>query len=130
MTEGERKQKIQKLEALMVMPDFWADKAQAQILIKELQELKDFVPGGGKYDHGEAVMTIFAGAGGDDAEDFAGMLFEMYKKYIARKGWSFDILGENTNDHNGYRNVNPASIGSCASRHLTPEARGRRLLLW
>ncbi|MES2059868.1 MAG: PCRF domain-containing protein [Patescibacteria group bacterium] len=105
MTEEERVKKIIEIEAGMAAPDFWVDKARAQAAIKELQELKDFVPGGGKYDKGEAVMTIFAGAGGDDAEDFAAMLFEMYKKYLGWQGWGYDLLSENTNDHGGYRNV-------------------------
>lgn len=105
MTEEERQKRILEIEAAMCEGDFWTDRAKSQAMIKELQELKDFVPGGGKYDGGEAVMTIFAGAGGDDAEDFAAMLFEMYKKYIVRRGWQTALLSENENDHGGYRSV-------------------------
>jgi len=32
-------------------------------------------------------LTIVSGAGGDDAEDFSRMLFSMYGKYAAQKGW-------------------------------------------
>ena len=128
MTENERKKRIVEIEALMQAPDFWADKARAQALIKELQELKDFVPGGGKYDSGEAVMTIFAGAGGDDAEDFTAMLFEMYKKYIVRKGWATELLSENQNEHNGYRNVTIEIKGKHAYGTLKRESGVHRLV--
>lgn len=128
MTEDERIKKIEEIEAQMSAPDFWADKNKAQASIKELQELKDFVPGGGKYDHGVAVMTIFAGAGGDDAEDFAGMLYEMYKKFIVRKGWGTELISENQNDHNGYRNVTIEIKGKHAYGTLKRESGVHRLV--
>ncbi len=97
--------RIQEIEAAMQQPDFWNDPRAAQAMIKELQELKDAADGKGKYDRLNAVITIVAGAGGDDAEDFARMLFEMYQKYADSRGWSSRVLDENQNDHNGYRNV-------------------------
>lgn len=96
------------IETLMLEADFWQDKDKAQILIKELQDLKlqaEMGEGAGPYDAGGAIITIFSGAGGDDAEDFSNMLFEMYSKYIAKRGWSAYIIHENQNDHGGYRNV-------------------------
>ena len=78
----ENKKRIIEIEEAIARPDFWSDKANAQALIKELQDLKDAASGGGKYDKGDAMMTIFAGAGGDDAEDFAGMIFSMYQKFL------------------------------------------------
>ena len=85
--------------------DFWANPDKAQALIKELQELKAGAEGGGTYDRGGAIVGLVAGAGGDDAEDFARMLFEMYRKYFEKRGWSAHILHENQNDHGGYRNM-------------------------
>lgn len=89
----------------MLGADFWSDKKNAQDLIKELQDLKNPVPVGGKYDKGDAIVTIFAGAGGDDAEDFARMLLDMYLKYTNRKSWQTYLLDQNHNDANGYRSV-------------------------
>ena len=97
--------KIIEIESAMGQADFWSDKSRAQAMIRELQDLKDALEGAGKYDKGNAVMTIFAGAGGDDAEDFAGMLLHMYMKFFDNKGWSISFLHENKNDHGGYRNV-------------------------
>lgn len=96
---------IAALEAQMSSADFWADKTRAQAVIKEIAELKAAKEGRGKYDRGSAIMTIFSGAGGDDAEDFSAILFSMYMKFIAARGWGMKILHENQNDHGGYRNL-------------------------
>ncbi len=101
--------KILEIEAQMSSADFWADKAQAQKLVKELQELKTAREGGGgtsgPYDSYDAILTIFSGAGGDDAEDFSSILLNMYLKFFSARGWSTRTLHENKNDHGGYRNV-------------------------
>ncbi len=98
-------EKILELEVNMASSDFWADKTRAQATIKELQVLKDELSGVGKYDKGDAILTILSGAGGDDAEDFTGILLRMYSKYADTKGWSWSVVHSNSNDHGGYRNV-------------------------
>ncbi len=105
MKAEEKEKRIAEIEALMNSGDFWADKAKAQAMIKELQDLKAEAEGGSVYDKGGAVMTIFSGAGGDDAEDFSAMLFKMYSRYIGIKGWGFDVLHKHENDHGGFRNL-------------------------
>lgn len=101
----ETKRRIKEIEAAMAQSDFWTYKDKAQALIKELQDLKEELEGGGKYDKSNAVITILAGAGGDDAEDFAHMLYEMYSKYVDSKGWDVRVLHKNENNHGGYRNI-------------------------
>ena len=106
MDEKERRTKrISEIEALMQSADFWTDKTRAQELIKEHQELKTLAEGGGTYDRGDAVITIFSGAGGDDAEDFSAILLRMYQKFFDKPGWSVKVLHENQNNHGGYRNI-------------------------
>ncbi len=97
--------KIEILEAEMQEPNFWLDKSLAQEKVRELQDLKMQKEGAGKYDRGNAIVSIVAGAGGDDAEDFASMLFRMYMKYADKVGWSIKIIHDNENDHGGYRNI-------------------------
>ena len=46
-----------------------------------------FRPLTGKYDQGPAHLTIYAGVGGEDAKDWANMLFRMYVKYAQKRGW-------------------------------------------
>ena len=103
------KNKLQKelteLEENMSKVDFWTNKDKAQATIRRITELKAEIAGVGKYDTGDAVMTIFSGAGGDDAEDFSAILLNMYFKYFNKKGWNVSILHKNENDHGGYRNI-------------------------
>lgn len=103
MTEIEKK--IAELEAEMLKNDFWADKVRAQAVIKEIQELKAQKEGGSKYERKNAVITIYSGAGGDDAEEFTAMLVRMYQKYAENRGWRWGYIHEHANDHGGYRNV-------------------------
>jgi peptide chain release factor 2 len=97
--------RIAELEAAMQAPDFWSNPTQAQAQIKELQDLKLELEGGSAYDRGGAVLSFVAGAGGDDAEDFAQMLYQMYFKFAQKHGWGWKVLHENINDHGGYRNA-------------------------
>lgn len=92
--------------------DFWADPAEAQALIKELQDLKAEAAGGGAWDRGGAILSFVAGAGGDDAEDFAAMLLEMYRKFAEGRGWGWRVLHANQNDHGGYRNASVEITGT------------------
>lgn len=97
--------RIKEIEAAMNQPDFWQNPGEAQAMIKELQSLKDEAEGKEKYDNADAVITIVAGAGGDDAEDFARMLVEMYQRYAEGRVWSTMIIDLNENDQKGYRNL-------------------------
>lgn len=125
-------QKIQEqiaaLEKGMTLPGFWDDSQKAQQRIKELQELKDQLEGVGKYDKGNAVVSILAGAGGDDAEDFVGMLARMYRGYAEAKNWDVFILDESQNDLGGYRNLSFEVQGKGAYGQLIHEAGVHRLV--
>lgn len=128
MKKEEIEKRIKEIEEKMNSPDFWSDKDDAQRVIKEYQELKDELEGVGKYDRGDAVLSIYAGAGGDDAEDFAYMLFEMYENYINDRGWEAVILHEHKNDHGGYRNVSIEIKGKNVYGSLKHEAGVHRLV--
>lgn len=52
----------------------------------------------GKYDKQSAIISIYAGAGGDDAEDWTGMLFEMYSKFCEKRGWKTKVINESLAD--------------------------------
>lgn len=120
--------RIKEIEDAMMRHDFWSDSGKAQGMIKELGELKDQKDGKGKYDKNNAIVTIVAGAGGDDAEDFARMLVEMYQKYAEGRGWSVSIIDSNTNSENGYRNVVFEIGGKGAYGILRPESGVHRLV--
>ena len=104
-TKEEMLARIAELEIQMSAVDFWSDKINAQATIKEIAELKEKIAGAGKYDKGNAVMTIFSGAGGDDSEDFSAMLLRMYLKFFEKQHFEVKFLHENKNDQGGYRNI-------------------------
>lgn len=120
--------RITEIETAMLQADFWNDPTKAQAMIKELQELKDTTDGKGKYDRNDAVFTIVAGAGGDDAEDFARMLVEMYQKFAEKKNWGLLVLDSNANDQNGYRNITFEVQGKNAYGTLQNESGVHRLV--
>lgn len=124
----EIKEKIASIEERMSQADFWSDKDTAQAVIKELESLKDELAGVGKYDRGPAIMTIFSGAGGMDAEDFSRILLEMYMKYFANKGWGVSVIHKNENDHGGYRNITLEIDGKNAYGTLKNESGVHRLV--
>lgn len=126
--KAEAATRIAEIEALMQSSDFWNDPKVAQSLIKELQTLKDEAAGGGKYDRLGAVFTVVAGAGGDDAEDFARMLVEMYHRYVTGRGWSFTVIDQNENDHGGFRNMVFEVTGKNAYGTLRKESGVHRLV--
>lgn len=49
-----------------------------------------------KYDHLSAVISTYPGVGGEDAEDWARMLLEMYNAYAKRRGWKVKPVDRDT----------------------------------
>jgi len=124
----EIKRKIEEIEQAMGSAEFWADKDKAQTTIRELEILKSELLGVGKYDKGGAVMTIFSGAGGDDAEDFSRILLGMYLKFFEKKKWNSSVIHKNENDHGGYRNITLEINGNSAYGTLKNESGVHRLV--
>src|SRR3990167_4346020 len=125
--DEKNKKRLQELEAMMASPDFWADKTKAQELVQEYQQLKEGGEGD-PHDAGNATLSILAGAGGDDAEDFARMLRRMYEGYAGKKGWGVRELHANENSQGGYRNLTLEITGSGAYGRLKHEAGVHRLV--
>lgn len=72
----------------------------------------------GKYDSLNAVISIFAGVGGQDAEDWAAMLYEMYAKYAAKRKWQIAVLDERLGEVGG-------KTGRMPLKHIAFEIRGK-----
>jgi peptide chain release factor 2 len=58
----------------------------------ELEELFS-----GAHDGSPAVISVFPGAGGEDAEDWAKMLYKMYEGYAAERGWKLALVDDSEN---------------------------------
>lgn len=63
------------------------------------KELEIFLSG--KYDKGNAILSIFAGAGGQDAQDWTTMLLRMYERYCGFKGFQVKILEQSFGEGGG-----------------------------
>ncbi|MDP1624907.1 MAG: PCRF domain-containing protein [bacterium] len=125
---NEKLKEIAAIEAQMADSTFWDNKDKAQAALKDLNRLKAELAEYEKYERGNAVMTIFSGAGGDDAEDFSRMLLDMYTKYAAAKGWGISFIHEHKNERGGYRNVTMEIAGKGAYGTLKNESGVHRLV--
>ena len=128
MQKEDIEKKIAELETSMGAVDFWNDKVKAQGAVKELQRLKDELEGVGKYDKGDAIMSVLSGAGGDDSEDFSAILVRMYRRYAEGKGWGWTVIHSNENDHGGYRNITIEISGKNVYGSLKNESGVHRLV--
>lgn len=128
MSKEALEKRISEIEAAMAAADFWSDKDKAQATLKEYQDLKAKLAGGSGHDKSDAILSIISGAGGDDAEDFSRILYEMYRKYAASKGWGISEIDENKNTMGGYRSVSFEIKGSSAYGTLRREAGVHRLV--
>ncbi len=132
MNKDEIQKRIKEIETQMAEVSFWNNQEQAQRVTRELNELKAGLSksqdAGADYDSRDAVMTLFGGAGGDDAEDFARILLEMYLKFIDRQGWEASLVHKNENDRGGFRNVTIDIKGRNAYGTLKNESGVHRLV--
>ncbi len=120
--------RLAEIEEEMARPDFWQNKDEAQKKIREYNDLKAMAEGGGRYDKGDCIITLFSGAGGDDSEDFAAMLFKMYSKYVEKRGWALNVLHKNENNRGGYKNLTFEVKGKSAYGTLKNESGVHRLV--
>jgi peptide chain release factor 2 len=126
--QDEIRQKIETLETRMLDPDFWEDKAQANLHLKEYQDLKQELAKLESIEKGDCTISIFAGAGGDDAEDWVRMLLEMYAKFSINKNLKIIYIAESKNENEGYRNISFEVSGKNAYKYLKGEVGVHRLI--
>lgn len=84
---------------------------------------------GGEHDDLNAIVTIHAGAGGTESQDWASILFRMYLRYFEIKGWTAEITDIQDGDEAGIKSVDiRVSGGEFAYGHLKAEAGVHRLV--
>lgn len=81
-----------------------------------------------KYDKGSAMITINSGAGGIEAEDWAGMLFRMYQRYCENKNFKSEVLDESVGEDKGIKSVTFSVKGKYAYGLLRRESGVHRLV--
>jgi len=82
----------------------------------------------GAYDEKNAIVSIHAGAGGTDAQDWAEMLMRMLFRYAERKDWSVKLLDESRGGEAGIKSATFEVTGRHAYGHLKSEHGVHRLV--
>ena len=73
-------------------------------------------------DEKNVIMEIRGGAGGDEANIFAGDLFRMYSRYAERRGWKVELMSANESDLGGFKEVSFMISGNGAYSRLKFES--------
>ena len=104
-------------------------------LLAALSALEETVEGaefqkmlGGQHDRAPAILTINAGAGGTDSQDWAEMLLRMYLRWAERRGYKSDITDIQAGEEAGIKSATVLVQGEYAYGYLSAEAGVHRLV--
>lgn len=103
-------------------------KNQLNEIEKEANEFKLETILNGEYDGNDAVLSIHAGAGGTEAQDWADMLLRMYTRYAERKGFSVEVLDILKEDEAGIKSATLLIKGDNAYGYFKSEKGVHRLV--
>ena len=68
---------------------------------KRLKEKENEIYFNGKYDKGNAILSVYSGAGGQDAQDWTAMLLRMFERYCERKRFKVELIDESFGEGGG-----------------------------
>lgn len=95
---------------------------------QSLRELKSELRYSGPYDDMDAIVSIHAGAGGTDAQDWAGMLLRMYVRWAEQNGCKVQTDEESSGEEAGIKSVTIEVSGQYAFGKLKSEHGVHRLV--
>lgn len=102
--------------------------SQLQAAKNQFAELKEELKFNGSYDDHDAILSIHAGAGGTDAQDWTAMLLRMYVRYAEKEGWSVATVDESVGEEAGLKSVTLEISGEFAYGKLKGEHGVHRLV--
>jgi len=97
-------------------------------LERKIEEFKLEILLNGPYDKNNAILSIHAGAGGTEAQDWAEMLLRMYTRWAAKKGYKVETLDILPGEEAGIKNVTVRIVGENAYGYLKAEKGVHRLV--
>ncbi len=130
----ERKE-LEELNILLHLIEEEQDEEEAQELLKKIKQSEETVKEmefrrmlGGENDSRNAIVSINAGAGGTEAQDWAEMLLRMYLRWAERRGFQKEIIDILAGEEAGIKNVTFTVNGSYAYGYLKAEVGIHRLV--
>ena len=117
------------VELLEMDPEMSSEiEASIAPLRRELDRLQEDALFSGEYDAGDAVVTIHAGTGGTDAQDWTEMLLRMYLRWAADRGFETELLEASPGEEAGLKSATFTVKGENAYGILKAERGVHRLV--
>lgn len=101
---------------------------EVKSLKEEIETLRIEVLLSGQYDRNNAIMTLHAGVGGKDAQDWTEMLLRMYTRWAEKKGYKIETLDFLQGDEAGIKSVTLKITGDFAYGYLKAEKGVHRIV--
>jgi peptide chain release factor 2 len=102
--------------------------AEVSELEAELQKMEFQLQMSGRYDRNDALLSIHAGAGGTESQDWAEMLLRMYLRWAEASGFKTEIVDSTPGEEAGIKSVTVLIGGAWASGYLRSERGVHRLV--
>jgi len=102
--------------------------AEVENLVSRLDELELEAAFSGEYDSRNAILSIHAGAGGTESQDWAQMLMRMYLRWAERRGYKTEILDISPGEEAGVKSAVIGVNGDYATGYLKSEHGVHRLV--
>lgn len=102
--------------------------AEVEMLTQQVTKLDFQAMFSGQYDNEDAVVVIYAGAGGIDAQDWAQMLLRMYLRWAETHGFKTELVEETPGDEAGIKSAMISIHGDWAYGYLQAERGTHRLV--
>lgn len=126
---------MEELELMLEMAEEEQDESLAkeaeetfESLSKSLENLKLRTLLDGKYDQNNAIISVHAGSGGTDAQDWAEMLFRMYSRWCEKKGYKARLVDMQADTEGGIKSATLLVEGENAYGYLKNEKGVHRLV--
>jgi len=130
----ERKE-LEEIEILLQLVEEEEDEGEARELLQRVEKTEETIKQrefrrmlGGENDPNNAIVSINAGAGGTEAQDWVEMLLRMYLRWGEKKGFNPEIIDILTGEEAGLKNVTFTVTGSYAYGYLKAESGIHRLV--
>jgi peptide chain release factor 2 len=127
--------RLEDIETLILLAVEEGDESLASEIEEELAHLEKDVEDQrlaamltGEFDKNNAILSIHAGAGGTEAQDWAQMLYRMYTRWVERRGYSYKVLDYLDGDEAGIKSAEILVEGENAYGYLKGEMGVHRLV--